>query len=76
MRYLELPTIVASELEQLGYDGLVNSAEGCACKLDDLMPCCQPMPDCAAGHLVTMSCELCADGEACDFHIVPAEVAE
>jgi len=42
--------IVAEWLAAHGYDGLAY--DGCGCKLDDLMPCCEPGRECEAAYLV------------------------
>jgi len=61
---MDLEIIVKKYLKSEGYDGLVDTEEGCACKLDDLMPCgeldafryCEPgyaedcSPECSEEH--------------------------
>lgn len=58
--------IVRTYLEKHCYDGLF-SGTGCACVLDDLMPCsCEGVEFCEAGHIVRNcvdpDCEGCAEG--------------
>lgn len=54
--------IVADWLRANGYGGLYLP-ECCACSVDDLMPCSQPNPQCAAGHV--MPCCECANQDDC-----------
>lgn len=44
--------IVKDYLKREGYDGLYEAGE-CACKVDDLIPCCDDVSiaDCEAGYL-------------------------
>lgn len=42
--------IVYEWLRAKGYDGLCEPVTGCACKLDDLMPCDGDCQECQAGH--------------------------
>jgi len=45
-----LSDIVREWLRDHGFDGLCNCAAECGCRLDDLMPCEEPGPDCEAGY--------------------------
>ena len=60
-----LHSIVSSELRNKGFDGLFNTDGGCACKVDDLMPCDEPNGECEAGYKF----DGCTCGEGCSFHI-------
>lgn len=51
-------------LKQWELDGLYNSDLGCACEIDDLMPCGEPQPDCEAGYKGRCDC-----GEGHAWHI-------
>lgn len=46
---MNVKEIVKKYLKDNGYDGLFMCGE-CACKLDDLAPCCGTMADCQAGY--------------------------
>lgn len=65
---MNLKDIAIKVLQEQGFDGLY-SLHGCGCKLDDLMPCGEPLPECTAGHVIPCDPETCqADGK-CDWHI-------
>lgn len=49
--------ILNEYLKKHGYDGL--SGRECGCRLDDLMPCYEPSPDCEPGYLI--ECEECGE---------------
>jgi len=54
-----------------GYEGLYHPSGECACRLEDLMPCGEPSPDCSPGYLAPCpgsESEIC--GGDCGFHIV------
>ncbi len=57
--------MVRAYLDGMGFDGLYSADAECGCKLDDLAPCGEMSPECAAGYLhpVGCPCEICADGE-------------
>lgn len=64
-------TIVADWLKRNGYGGLYYSGV-CGCELDDLMPCEESNPNCAAGYRVLCpGIDDCEVGGGCDFHITP-----
>ena len=49
---MNLKNLAKIFLELNGYDGLyLDSCYDCACKIDDLMPCSEPSPNCTAGYL-------------------------
>lgn len=62
-----LKSLVSSALKDYGYDGLYNPDGDCACSIDMLMPCGEPLPECVAGYRVDGCDESC--GMGCDFHI-------
>ena len=57
-------TIVIKYLADGCFDGLYNENVGCACKVDDLMPCSDVGDGCCPGVLIDMP----TDGEH-DFFI-------
>ena len=60
--------IVLEYLTHYGYDGLF--CDECSCKIDDLMPCDNPIMDCEAGHKVLCpGADICNGFPDCDFHI-------
>lgn len=61
---MTLKDIVRAYLIKWRYDGLYNADGGCACKLDNLMPCDEPGCGCEPGYLWPCDC-----GEKCNFHI-------
>jgi hypothetical protein len=69
-------SLLVAKLKESGMNGLYNDKEGCACHVDDLMPCKSPQPGCKAGFRVEGCSDIC--GLGCDFHIVKdrAGVAE
>ncbi len=58
--------IVSKYLSENGYDGLFNGHGECGCGVNgcELMPCCQPSPECEPGY------EHPGDDEV-DFYIMP-----
>jgi hypothetical protein len=66
-----LQPLVLQALEQGGFDGLYipsdHCEDGCACKLDDLMPCDDPSMDCRPGYLQPLT------PAECDFVIGPTK---
>ena len=68
---MNLLHIVKEYLKREEFDGLFNEIGGCACKVDDLMPCSEPDTLCQPGYL-----GLCDCGDH-DWHIIankPSEV--
>lgn len=58
----ELRDFVKAALIAKGMNGLnAFDGEGCACHVDDLMPCDQPQPDCKACVLKTIPAGECKD---------------
>lgn len=55
--------IIADFLKENGYGGLYLNAE-CACSLENLMPCCNPSPDCEAGY--AYECKGCGYQPECE----------
>lgn len=70
---MNLRDLVAKALTEEGFDGLYSDW-GCACKLDDLLPCGEPSPACAPGYLAECDPETCQNNGDCDFHIAPEKV--
>lgn len=69
-----LREIVRDWLKCCGFDGLFNYGN-CACSVDDLMPCCEPSPDCMAGYAIAC-CECsntCCDHNTCEFDYIISE---
>ena len=65
---MNLKKIVAEWLVENGYEGLYR--EICGCKVDDLMPCDEPGPDCKPGHIVPCpGPATCEAGGCCEWHI-------
>ena len=60
---MNLKEIVKEWLAWKGFDGLFNSY-GCACELDDLMPCGEVHTDCCSGYKVA-----CPEGHKHDFTV-------
>lgn len=54
-------TIMVDWLIRHNYDGLWHDHD-CACKVDDLMPCDEPLPECMPGHKI-----LCPGHEFCEW---------
>lgn len=74
---MNLREIVTSWLAFRKYDGLFNTDSGCACRLDNLMPCDEPGVECMPGYLEQCpgpESEVC-DGD-CEFHIVAVRSKE
>ena len=65
---MTLLELVKDGLERHGYDGLFNP-DVCACKPDDLAPCCGDMGGCEPGVFTDGPCGNCMGGRPCDFHI-------
>jgi len=63
---MTLKEIVKQWIKERGFEGLWR--EGCACKLDNLMPCSEPGEDCEAGY--EAPCDGTCDDGPCAFHIV------
>ena len=60
--------IVADWLKEHGYEGLYR--ECCGCKVDALMPCDEPGPDCRPGVVVPCPGPRdCEAGGGCPWHI-------
>ena len=57
---MDLKEIVLKYLEENKFDGLYRS-ESCACRIDDIMPCDEPLADCEPGRI--KNCEGCDDQE-------------
>jgi hypothetical protein len=50
---IEMKDLVIEALKSKGLNGLQNfEGDGCACRIDDLMPCDEPKSDCKACVLV------------------------
>lgn len=45
---MNLIELVKAQLQSQGFDGLCS--DSCGCKIDDLMPCGEPSPNCTAGY--------------------------
>jgi hypothetical protein len=70
---MNLRDLVAKALTAEGFDGLYSDW-GCACKLDDLLPCGEPSPACEPGYLGPCEPDDCPNAGDCDFHIGPTKV--
>lgn len=70
---MNLRDLVAKALTAEGFDGLYSDW-GCACKLDDLLPCGEPSPACEPGYLGPCEPDNCQNAGDCDFHITPTKV--
>lgn len=46
---MNIKRIVEERLRKDGYDGLY--CDGCGCRVDDLMPCGEPVMECRPGHI-------------------------
>ena len=77
-----LQPLVLQALEKGGFDGLYlepssgyageGGDDGCACKLDDLMPCDAPCMECRPGYLQPLTHEQRVE-EDLDFSIGPTK---
>jgi hypothetical protein len=47
---MTIKEILEAWLKENGYDGLCYPDYDCGCRLEDLMPCCEPSGYCEAGH--------------------------
>jgi len=66
---MNVKEIVATWLEDNGFDGLFNTYTSCACEVGDLSPCGEMNErDCEAGYRTV--CDGTCDEGNCDFHIV------
>lgn len=61
----DLQQVTEAALRSLGLNGLMND-DGCACTVDDLMPCDQPSPHCEACLLHMVKAGECKE-EDCDW---------
>jgi len=67
----EVKDLVQIGLRERGYDGLYNEELGCACLVDDLMPCVFENNKCEAGYRIPCpGPEECSEGGCDSFHIV------
>ncbi len=71
---MDLRALAAKALADLGYDGLYNEADDCACKADDraddLFPCGAPsLGGCKPGYLGKCDAATCPSGGGCGWHI-------
>ena len=67
--------MILAQLVTGGFDGLYNG-NGCACGVDDLMPCdSESIQNCMAGYKVPCDPGSCDNDGDCDFHIVPQKPA-
>ena len=65
----EISEIIEQYLKHNGYDGLADGNDGCACLLNDLMPCGGDfVMRCRAGFKKEGCDDWCGNG--CDFHVV------
>jgi len=55
VKKMNLYDLIRKALDQHSMDGLFNSEIGCGCCCDDLMPCCNPDPDCIGGWKWTVA---------------------
>ena len=70
-KFIDVNWILCHWLKSNGYDGLSNGEIGCACDLDDLIPCEGAQPSCEAGYKVPCDCSDPESGwEEHDCHIV------
>ena len=67
---MNLRDLTIAALKQRGLDGLCSDW-GCGCKLDDLMPCGEPSPECVAGMLAPCDPATCPNDGDCPWHIEP-----
>ncbi len=65
--------ILVAKLKESGMNGLFNEKDGCACHVDDLMPCFSAQPGCEAGLRVAGCTDIC--GLGCEYHIVKGKPA-
>lgn len=66
---MTLTEIIVEGLRRNGYDGLFCE-DGCACKLDDLVPCGNLSESCYPGVLIDIECcGNCTHSQPCDFHM-------
>lgn len=65
--------LIIHALKDLGYDGLFNADEECACAVEELCPCEGFQEDCCAGIKARCNCNDDEDGEGLDplhdYHI-------
>jgi len=67
--------MVEEYLKKNCYDGLFNTSGKCACRLDNLIPCCDGIDECRAGYEVECpGGDECENGD-CEFHIVAEKPA-
>lgn len=71
---MELKELVQEALNEKGYQGLLNSAVGCACRRADLMPCSEPGIRCEAAYV--FECERCSKQESCALALFEGEVQD
>lgn len=64
---MDVRTIMAQRLKQLGLDGLCSPDCECACLVDDLAPCGAIPADCVAGKRIPCDC----GGNEHEWHIQP-----
>lgn len=64
---MNLREFVAQKFQTDGFDGLFLE-DGCGCRLDDLMPCDEPSPNCQPGY--QCPCDgTCDDPDICRGHL-------